>query len=70
MAFAVDDRVKIATQHSQWRNAGFGTVKQVLSGSKYAVQLDGHGCGQTQTFDEDELKATGLASTVDYSRCA
>jgi len=70
MAFSAAARVRIANASSQWRNNKIGTVKTVLSGSQYAVRLDGHSCGQTQQFAETDLKATTLASPIDYARCA
>jgi len=47
-----------------------GTVKVVKAASQYDVLLDGHGCASRVEFAEDELQATGLASPIDYSRCA
>lgn len=69
MAFAVNARVKVTDQSSQWRTR-FGTVKSVVAGSptKYTVRLDGFPKnGDDVLINEGSLSGSTEPQDLDYS---
>ena len=65
MSFSVSQRVKVSSQHSEFRNL-LGTVEG-NAGGYYQVRLDGEPAGQTQQFQAGELNTTTLACPLDYT---
>jgi hypothetical protein len=66
MAFAVNARVKIADQSSEYRKRS-GTVLSVV-GDKHQVRVDGFGQGQTAELLTPQLRTEPLAAPYDYSQ--
>jgi len=68
MAFNVNDRVKVTSQHSEHRNR-LGTVEAKASATAHGfneVRLDGHPVGSVFNFADDELGTTGFTSPITY----
>lgn len=65
MAFAANARVKISDEHSQYRGL-YGTVIDVLAGSKYNVRPDGFPTLQTVLLAEASLSGTSLPDPITY----
>lgn len=68
MAYAVDARVRVIDESSNYRGNS-GTVISV-DGSVHQVRLDGHGCQQTVPLLTAQLATEARASYVDYSNCS
>ena len=64
MPFNPDDRVKVTSQNSQYRQK-LGTVETVDADGNH-VRIDGYPVGKTALLLDAELIATNLPSPVTY----
>ena len=68
MAFAVDARVRVTSQHSEHRGR-LGTVEMAAADEPNGfnlVRLDGHPVGNTVNLSDSELSGTSFVSPVTY----
>ena len=67
MAFAVDDKVRVADESSEYR--GHRGEVQNVNGELHYVRIDQHGCNNQVLLRTDQLQLDLTAHQTDYSQC-
>lgn len=68
MAFDANDRVRVTSQNSEYREKS-GTVEVPAASSSNGynkVRIDGHPVGKTANFADGELVTTNFPANVQY----